>query len=164
MSGYRRARGGRIDRSTRLGFTFDGRAYSGQSGDTLASALIASGVMPMVLFLPILPQLQSILDASPLGKATFLETGQGKGKPFTAAGFGNWVRDRCNEAGLPHCSAHGLRKAGATIAAENGATDQQMMALFGWSSPQLVAHYARAASQKLAASAMHLLIPRSSPS
>ena len=29
------------------------------------------------------------------------------GKPFTAAGFGNWFRDRCNEAGLPeHCTAH----------------------------------------------------------
>jgi Protein adenylyltransferase SelO len=33
------------------------------------------------------------------------------GKPFTPAGFGNWFRDRCNEANLRHCSAHGLRKA-----------------------------------------------------
>jgi len=35
-------------------------------------------------------------------------------------------------SGLAKCSAHGLRKAGATIAAENGATDQQLMAMFGW--------------------------------
>src|SRR5436305_15324352 len=24
-----------------------------------------------------------------------------KGKPFSDAGFGNWFRDRCNEAGIP---------------------------------------------------------------
>ena len=32
---------------------------------------------------------------------TFLLTGQGR--PFTVAGFGNWFRDRCNEAGLSQC-------------------------------------------------------------
>jgi hypothetical protein len=52
------------------------------------------------------------------GDLTFLVTKHGK--PFTANGFGNWFRDRCDEARLPQCSAHGLRKAGATIAAENG--------------------------------------------
>lgn len=36
--------GGRIDRSTRLRFSFDGRAYTGCAGDTLASALLANGV------------------------------------------------------------------------------------------------------------------------
>ena len=45
MSGpFRLDRGGRIDRSQRLGFRFDGRAYHGHPGDTLASALLASGV------------------------------------------------------------------------------------------------------------------------
>ncbi len=61
--------------------------------------------------LPIYPSLQAVLDATPCSHLTFLTTEQGK--PFTAAGFGNWFRDRCNEAGLPEgCSAHGLRKAG----------------------------------------------------
>ena len=36
--------GGRIDRSRVLHFTFDGRAYTGVAGDTLASALLANGV------------------------------------------------------------------------------------------------------------------------
>jgi sarcosine oxidase subunit alpha len=36
--------GGRINRSKPLSFTFDGRAYSGFEGDTLASALIANGI------------------------------------------------------------------------------------------------------------------------
>ncbi|GHH33185.1 2Fe-2S iron-sulfur cluster-binding protein [Lentzea cavernae] len=36
--------GGSIDRNTLLHFTFDGRAYTGHPGDTLASALLANGV------------------------------------------------------------------------------------------------------------------------
>ena len=75
---------------------------------------------PKKLTLPLLPPLRSIIDASPCGELTFLINDLGR--PFTAAGFGNKFRDWCNQAGLPHCSAHGVRKAGATIAAENGAT------------------------------------------
>jgi sarcosine oxidase subunit alpha len=41
---FRLAAGGRIDRSRPLSFTFDGRAYQGFAGDTVASALLASGV------------------------------------------------------------------------------------------------------------------------
>ena len=36
--------GGRIDRSKTVNFTFNGRAYQGFGGDTLASALLANGV------------------------------------------------------------------------------------------------------------------------
>ena len=36
--------GGRIDRTRPLAFTFDGSAFSGFAGDTLASALLANGV------------------------------------------------------------------------------------------------------------------------
>ncbi len=43
MTTFRTAEGGRIDRDTTLGFTFDGQAYTGHPGDTLASALLASG-------------------------------------------------------------------------------------------------------------------------
>ena len=42
--GLRTSSGGRIDRSRPLPFTFDGVAYSGFAGDTLASALLANGV------------------------------------------------------------------------------------------------------------------------
>ncbi len=41
---FRLASGGHVDRSQRLGFTFDGRRYEGHAGDTLASALLANGV------------------------------------------------------------------------------------------------------------------------
>lgn len=108
--------------------------------------------------LPILPELAAVLEATPSGHLAYLVTEFGK--PFTANGFGNWFRKRCNEAGLPHCSAHGLRKAGATVAAENGATEHQLMAIYGWESPKQAALYTRKANRKrLAASAMHLLVP-----
>jgi len=42
--GLRTAEGGRIERSRVLHFSFDGRAYTGVAGDTLASALLANGV------------------------------------------------------------------------------------------------------------------------
>lgn len=41
---HRLAQGGLIDRTQPLSFAFDGQAYSGFAGDTLASALIANGV------------------------------------------------------------------------------------------------------------------------
>ncbi|WP_136248840.1 sarcosine oxidase subunit alpha family protein [Halomonas borealis] len=40
----RLAQGGRIDRSRRLSFSFNGQTYQGHAGDTLASALLANGV------------------------------------------------------------------------------------------------------------------------
>jgi sarcosine oxidase subunit alpha len=40
---FRLASGGLIDRTRELRFTFDGKAYGGYAGDTLASALLANG-------------------------------------------------------------------------------------------------------------------------
>ncbi len=45
MSGYRLSNGGRVDRSRSVHFSFDGKYYLGFAGDTLASALLANGVM-----------------------------------------------------------------------------------------------------------------------
>ena len=42
---HRLASGGRIDRAVEIGFTVDGRSYLGHPGDTLASALLAAGVI-----------------------------------------------------------------------------------------------------------------------
>lgn len=47
MSPTNRILGGQIDRMTTLRFTFDGIAYTGHAGDTLASALLANGVRLM---------------------------------------------------------------------------------------------------------------------
>ncbi|MEA5453858.1 sarcosine oxidase subunit alpha family protein [Sinomonas sp. JGH33] len=42
---FRLRQGGRIDRSVELPFTVDGQTYTGHPGDTVASALLASGVI-----------------------------------------------------------------------------------------------------------------------
>ena len=45
MSGSRTRQGGVIDRTRKINFTFDGQSYQGHPGDTLASALLAHGVV-----------------------------------------------------------------------------------------------------------------------
>ena len=58
-------------------------------------------------------------------------------------------------AGLPQCSAHGLRKAAAAKLAELGCTAHEIMAITGHESIQEVERYTKAAEQKrLAKSAM----------
>jgi hypothetical protein len=61
------------------------------------------------------------------------------------------------EAGLPNCSAHGLRKAGATIAAENGATEHQLLSIFGRATSKEAERYTKATKKKTAGDAMQLL-------
>jgi hypothetical protein len=62
---------------------------------------------------------------------------------------------------LKHCTAHGLRKAGATIAANNGATATQIMAIFGWTDINQAELYTRNADQKkLARDGMPLIAKR----
>ena len=111
---------------------------------------------PKRLVLPILPALEQVIDASPCGDLAFLVNDLGR--PFTDPGFGNKFREWCDQAGLDHCTAHGLRKAGATIAANNGATAHQLMAIFGWGTLRMAEAYTRAADQeRLAEAAMHML-------
>src|SRR4029077_20940899 len=50
------------------------------------------------LAIPVHADLKAIIDATPSEHLTFLTTQFGR--PFTAAGFGNWFRDQCNDAGL----------------------------------------------------------------
>lgn len=74
-------------------------------------------------------ELREALDAGPTGDLTFIVGAEGK--PLTKESFGNMFRDACNDAGVPG-SAHGLRKARATYAADNGATEAELDAMFGW--------------------------------
>src|SRR3546814_20384979 len=60
----------------------------------------------------------------------------------------------CNPACVPE-AAHGVRKISATRASDNGATEAQLRAIFGWTDPKMAAHYTRTANRKrLAAEAM----------
>ncbi|CAL9915549.1 Integrase [Candidatus Liberibacter solanacearum] len=62
------------------------------------------------------------LDAVGVDGDTFLTSSPGK--PFSSPeSFGNWFKIKCKEAKLPlEYTAHGLRKAEATIIANAGAS------------------------------------------
>ena len=96
--------------------------------------------------------LQATLDAGPCGDLTFI-VGE-NGRPLTKESFGNVFKDACKAAGVPG-SAHGVRKIAATTPANNGATEFELMAVFGWTDPRWPSHYVRSADRKrLAAQAM----------
>lgn len=76
--------------------------------------------------LPILPELARELDRLPRDQMLFVTHGQGR--PYTVESFGNWFKDQTRAAGLSHCSAHSVRKAGATRLANAGATPDEIRA------------------------------------
>lgn len=100
----------------------------------------------VIVDIPLLGPLAEAIDALPKNRMTFLCNA--KGMPHSPAMLGNLMRKWCDEAKLPQCSAHGLRKAGAVIAAENGATSAQLQAVFGWSTSEQADLYIRAASRR----------------
>lgn len=94
------------------------------------------------LNLPVAPMLQRAIDAMPeseLGKDTLIVTSFGK--PFSRAGFGNKMREWCDAAKLPLCTAHGLRKALARRAAGRNVSQQGLKALGQWENDQEVKTY-----------------------
>lgn len=108
---------------------------------------------PVTVEIPLIAELRTIIDRSPTGDLTFLVTEFGR--PFTSNGFGNRFRKWCDEAGLPQCSAHGLRKAAASRLAELGCTELEIMSVTGHSTSKEVERYTRAARRRvLAKSAM----------
>ena len=98
------------------------------------------------LAIPIHADLERALAASPSGHLTFLTTKYDR--PFTAIGFSNWFRHQCDAAGLPHCSAHGLRKAAARRLAEAGCTPHEIGAITGHVSLAELARYTKAVDQR----------------
>jgi integrase len=109
-----------------------------------------------VVHLPLLAALKSTLTAGPTGDLAFIV--KDNGMPYTKESLGNKFKDACVAAGILNKSAHGLRKAAATRAAESGATVHELMAIFGWVDIKEAEIYTRAADRKrLAAKAMNKL-------
>ena len=96
------------------------------------------------LAIPILPELARVIDATKTGDLTFVTTSTGA--PMRKESFGNWFHEACRAAGVPG-SAHGLRKAGAARAANNGATVAQLEAIFGWSGGRMASLYTKSADR-----------------
>ncbi len=96
---------------------------------------------------PVMAETLAAIEAMPVaGIGHFLVTKFGK--PFTPAGFGNWFRECCNEAELPHCSAHGLRKAMSRRLAESGSTDAEGRSVTGHVKNATFAYYAQKANRE----------------
>ena len=96
--------------------------------------------------IPLHPDLGAIIAATASNHLTFITTEYGKA--FTPDGFGNWFREQCDRAGLHHCSAHGLRKAGATRLAEAGCTVHEIMSVTGHKTLEEVERYTKAVDAK----------------
>jgi integrase len=97
------------------------------------------------LLIPVHPELQRVIAASPCGNLAFLVTGDDApvpGVPISNSGIGNAFRRWCDEAGLPAtCSSHGLRKAACRRLAEAGCSAPQIAAISGHKSLKEVQHY-----------------------
>jgi integrase len=95
------------------------------------------------------PELAETLRVGPTSDLAFICGDHGT--PLTKESFGNYFKEACVLAGIPDKSAHGLRKLSATIWAERGATEHELMAMFGWMTPQMAALYTRKARRKMLA-------------
>ena len=107
---------------------------------------------------PIHPDLWAVISDLPKDRP-FLATAYGMGR--TAVGLGNKMREWCDAAQLPECSAHGLRKACARRLAEAGATAHEIMSVTGHKTLAEVQRHTEAALREgLADSAMEKLLAR----
>ena len=93
----------------------------------------------VLINIPIHSELRSVLDICPKRAFTFLETSNGKSR--SSNGLGNKMRKWCDEAGLPNCASHGLRKAIARRMAEAGCSPHEIMAVTGHATLAEVTRY-----------------------
>jgi integrase len=69
--------------------------------------------------IPVLSELQAILDATPSEHLTFLVTPHGQ--LYGGTNFSTWFRAQCDAASLPkECSAHGLRRSAISARSRRG--------------------------------------------
>lgn len=107
------------------------------------------------VIMPVLTVLQRSLLAGPRGRETWI-VGE-RGGSFVKESFGNVFSEAARLAGIEK-SAHGVRKIAATIAAENGATEAELDAIFGWTGGRMSSLYTKQANRaRLAAQAAEKL-------
>jgi len=99
-----------------------------------------------IMDIPVAEPLAAVIAATEMvGVKTFLVTEYGR--PFTPAGFGNWFRKRCDEAGLPQCTAHGLGKAFLRRMAEAGCSEDLIASISGHKDTREIRIYVQAANK-----------------
>lgn len=124
--------------------------------DGIATLRTEKSQEQVTVTIPILPALARTLNAGPTGELAFICGAAGR--PFKKESFGTVFGEACREARV-NKSAHGVRKIGATRAAENGATVAELEAIFGWQGGGMASLYTRAADRaRLAKGAMSKLM------
>lgn len=101
------------------------------------------------LYVPILPRLQEAIDAVGPQDLWVHSTRRGKlyGTAITKESLGTLFREWGNAAGVAK-RLHGLRKLCATVIADEGASELELQALFGWITNNQSAVYTREANKK----------------
>ena len=102
----------------------------------------------MKVNIPIRPELAEAIAATKvIGTRTYLVHKHGKAHGSSKS-FGNWMRDRYDEAGLEDCANHGLRKLCLTRLAEVGCSVFEIMAISGHKDAAEVQTYVDKANRK----------------
>ncbi|MBO0757816.1 MAG: tyrosine-type recombinase/integrase [Bradyrhizobiaceae bacterium] len=92
-------------------------------------------------------ELEIALGAASRDHVTIINTEYGK--PFTIAGFSQFMRDAIKEAGLPlGCKPHGLRKTLGRRMADAGCSAHEIMAALGHTTLAEAERYTRAADRR----------------
>jgi site-specific recombinase XerD len=109
--------------------------------------------------IPVHPELQKIIEATPLiGLTTLLITKSGK--PYAPNDLSDQFRQWCDEAALPpQYTLHGLRHAMGDTLADNDATPHEIASFLGQKDVRSALHYTQEANRKkLARKAMAKLL------
>lgn len=91
------------------------------------------------------PHLELCIAAQPKHR-TYMVTAQGTPRSHKASS--QWFAAACRAAGLIGLTAHGLRKHRASLFQENGASEDQRMAILGHETASEARHYSKAADLK----------------
>ncbi|WP_299378006.1 tyrosine-type recombinase/integrase [uncultured Kiloniella sp.] len=107
--------------------------------------------------IPMLPPLINATREAKVQGTTYLLTDYGR--PFsTADSLGQKMKKWCKEAGLPHLSSHGMRKAVGHLLAQEGCTQYEIMSIHGHTEAKTSEVYTKGVERwKLAANAMQRL-------
>lgn len=133
----------------------------------MGKAQIQNGRLPItqqktgvVMWVAVAPQLLEAIVAMPAELTSpfcFLVTAYRK-TPLKKESFGVWFKKACVAAGLPHCTAHGLRKATLRRMAELEMANKSMKSISGQKRDETLAGYIEDANQvRLADSAITAL-------
>jgi len=104
---------------------------------------------------PVHRQLAKILAATPRIEDHILTSSHRQSRYAGESSLSHAIRNRLLAVGIPDgiYTLHGLRVTAAHILAENGATEHQLMKIFGWRKPEQAAYYVRETSKLVVARA-----------